>query len=115
MYSVGNGGFSLRRVTAMREALKTLHSRAELYRRNSGESHNEDIFFSIETNRYLPRIKTPGIREASAFAWELQPSVAAKLSGGKLPFGCHGFNKLHRSEWRPIFCRLGYSLDELLQ
>jgi hypothetical protein len=115
MYSVGNGGFSLRRVAAMREALKTLHSRAEEYRRADGGFHNEDIFYCIEANRYVNHVKVPGIREASAFAWEHQPTVAAKLCDGKLPFGCHGFNKLHRDEWRPIFSRFGYFLDELLK
>jgi hypothetical protein len=115
MYSVGNGGFSLRRVSAMREVLRSLHSRAEEYRRTDGGFHNEDVFYCIEANRFVNRIKVPGIREASAFSWEHQPTVAAKLSGGKLPFGCHGFNKLHRDEWRPIFSRLGYSLDDLLQ
>jgi hypothetical protein len=115
MYSVGNGGFSLRRVETMRTVLATLHSRAEAYRQTSSSIQNEDLFFCVEANRYFCHVKTPDIREASAFAWEQQPAVAAKLSGGNLPFGCHGFNKLHRSEWRPIFSRLGYSLDELLQ
>lgn len=115
MYAVGNGGLSLRRISAMRRVLNTLSSTAEAYRRIDGKVHHEDIFFSIEANRYFPRVKVPSFRRAAGFAWEQQPAVARELNNGKLPFGCHGWNKLHRDEWRKIFMEFGHSIDELLR
>jgi hypothetical protein len=114
MYAVGNGGFSLRRISAMRAVLKAMPSKVDAYCRLDGKVHHEDMFFSIEANRYFPRVKLPSFREAAGFAWELQPGVARALNKGQLPFGCHGWNKLHRDEWRAIFAGLGHSIDELL-
>jgi len=114
-YSAGNGGFSLRRIAAMRRALAELDQRAERYRLAATRGWQEDIFFSIEANRYRTHIRIPGAREAAHFSWETNPGVAAQLTKGALPFGCHGWNKLHRDEWRPIFARLGYSIDSILE
>jgi hypothetical protein len=113
-YSVGNGGFSLRRIAAMRQALSALPNRVESYRRGTRLSWGEDIFFCIEANRYRRHVKVPSLLEAVHFAWEINISAALQLSEGKLPFGCHAWDKLHREEWRPIFARFGYSLDEIL-
>jgi hypothetical protein len=111
MYSSGNGGFSLRRVAKAREVLDVFSAEAEEYRR---DNLNEDFFFTVQANRFRTHVRVPSYRRAAAFAWELEPSVCATLNNGELPFGCHGWNKLHRDEWRPIFHDLGYSLDELL-
>lgn len=115
MYAVGNGGLSLRRISKMRAVLKALPTKVEEYGRIDGKVHHEDMFFSIEANRYLPRVKVPSFREAAGFAWEQQPAVARALNNGQLPFGCHGWNKLHADEWRPVFASLGHSLDDLIR
>jgi hypothetical protein len=114
-FSAGNGGFSLRRISAMRRVLADLDRRAERYRLAATRGWQEDIFFSIEANRYRTNIRIPNAREAAHFSWETNPGVAAKLTNGELPFGCHGWNKLHRDDWRPIFARLGVSIDSLLE
>jgi len=113
-YSVGNGGFSLRRTKQMLKVLQSLSARADRYRNGDLERHHEDIFFCVEANRYFHHVKLPNFREAAAFSWELQPAVARELNRGKLPFGCHAWNKMYRDEWRPIFENLGYRLDEIL-
>lgn len=113
-YSVGNGGFSLRRISTMRNVLATMPTEAERYRRGDAASHHEDLFFCVEANRFGNRVRVPGLREGAHFAWELHPQAAAKLTRGELPFGCHGWDKLHRDEWRPIFARFGLSIDALL-
>jgi hypothetical protein len=115
MYAVGNGGFSLRRIAALRSVLKALAPGVEAYGRHDGRVHHEDIFFAIEANRYWPRVKVPSFREAVGFGWETQPTQARELNHGRLPFGCHGWNKLHRDEWRPVFAEFGHSIDELLR
>jgi len=113
-YSVGNGGLSLRRVAKMREVLAALDVRAQPYRLGLRSSWGEDLFFSIEANRYRPNVRLPPVTEAARFAWETNPKAAAQLTGGQLPFGCHAWNKRHSDEWRPLFAKFGYSLDELL-
>jgi hypothetical protein len=113
-YGVGNGGFSLRRISKMRQILSDLHDRAELYRLGTRPSWGEDLFFSIEANRYRRRISIPTMTEAARFAWETNLPAVIQLNKGALPFGCHAWDKLHREDWRPIFTELGYSLDEIL-
>jgi hypothetical protein len=113
-YTVGNGGFSLRRIAALRAALARLGKRLAEYQRYQHYSHGEDIFFCVEANRYRTHVRTPPLRTAVAFAWESQPAVAAQLNGGDLPFGCHGWNRLHREYWRPVFARFGIALDDVL-
>ncbi|MBL0730294.1 DUF5672 family protein [Piscinibacter sp. HJYY11] len=115
MYAVGNGGFSLRRVKAMRSVLKRMATTVNEYCAEDGKVHHEDLFFSIEANRYLPRVKVPSFREAAGFAWEMFPATAQQLNQGRLPFGCHAWQKLHPEEWRPIFSGLGISLDALVK
>jgi Protein of unknown function (DUF5672) len=114
-YSVGNGGFSLRRIERMRKVLAKLHERAEPYRLGVRRSWGEDLFFSIEANRYRRNVRIPVVAEAIKFSWETNLEAAAQLSNDKLPFGCHAWDKLHRNEWQPIFAQLGLSLGELLE
>lgn len=113
-YSAGNGGFSLRRVDKIREVLASLDSKAKPYRLNTRFPWAEDVFFSVEVNRFKQHLKTPDTKVAAQFAWESEPALASTLTGGDLPFGCHGWNKLHLEEWRPVFRRFGYDLDEIL-
>jgi hypothetical protein len=113
-YSVGNGGFSLRKVAKMREVLANLASKADRYRKGEISAHHEDMFFCVEANRYRRRLRIPSWRKAAHFAWELNPRIAAAVTKGSLPFGCHAWDKLHRDDWRPIFAELGLSIDRLL-
>ncbi len=112
-YCSGNGGFSLRRISAMRRVLHDFSGRLGPYLDYGHYSGGEDIFFCVEANRYRINVRTPGLRQAVRFAWESHPAAAARLNNHQLPFGCHGWDKLHPGEWRPIFASLGYSLDML--
>jgi len=113
-YTAGNGGFSLRRIAVLRSMLKRFAARLEPYRRYDHHSLGEDIFFCVETNRYRTQVRTAPLPVAARFAWESAPMAAAQLTGGALPFGCHGWNRLHREYWRPVFARFDIALDELL-
>jgi hypothetical protein len=113
-YAVGNGGFCLRRVAAMRRVLRELRTRLQPYLQRAHHTYNEDIFFCVEANRYRRRLSIPDVGEGVRFAWESHPAAAAAMTGGELPFGCHGWNRLHRDDWRPVFARLGYDLDAVL-
>jgi Protein of unknown function (DUF5672) len=99
----------------MRRVLAELDQRAERHRYAVIASGHEDVFFSVEANRFSTRVRIPDLRESAHFSWETNPKAAAHLTNGELPFGCHAWDKLHRDDWRPIFARLGYSIDSLLK
>ena len=113
-YTAGNGGLSLRRIAVMRSMLERFAARLEQYRHYRHHSLGEDIFFCVEANRYRTHVRTPPLRVAARFAWESAPMAAAQLTAGALPFGCHGWNRLHREYWRPVFAGFGIALDEVL-
>jgi hypothetical protein len=92
--AVGNGGFSLRRVAALRRVLARFdgHPRLERYRSNADhlDNHtaNEDLFFGIEVNRYRRHLRVPRTAVAAAFAWESQPEQARALAAAMASTGC---------------------------
>lgn len=90
-YSVGNGGFSLRRIAKMEEVTRRFAS--EISRLRFGEKKaQEDVFLSVYI-RKRAGILVPGWREALRFAWENNPQYSMKKNGGVLPFGCHGWSR----------------------
>lgn len=113
-YLGGNGGFSLRRIPAMRRTLQQLKHRLPPYLQRRHHTRNEDIFFCVEANRFRTHVRIAPFPEALQFSWESHPAAAAALNHGKLPFGCHGWDKLHRDQWRPIFKALGHDLDHMM-
>lgn len=113
-YCAGNGGFSLRRISKMRTVLRKLAQRVEPYRARGHHTYNEDVFFCVEANRFRELVRLPALDVAVRFSWESHPAVAAQLNQGRLPFGCHAWDKLYRADWQPIFDGLGYSLEALL-
>jgi hypothetical protein len=112
-YAAGNGGFSLRRAAALRAVLKLMPERVEPYRLGTREPWAEDVFFSVEANRYRRHLRIPGFRESLQFSWERYPGVAARYCATSLPFGCHAWDRFHHDDWRPLFAGVGYSIDDL--
>jgi hypothetical protein len=105
--SVGNGGFSLRKVAKMLKMVKEHSQTVEKYLSNTSPFYNEDMFFCIEMNRYLQRVKIPNWREALKFAVEHKPQKAFQLNGG-LPFGCHAWDIYETDFWKNHFRPFGY-------
>lgn len=115
LYTVGNGGLSLRRVAYFTNLLTTRkgifsfrhlptekaliprlkfiaggHNRIDsIIAKNT---LNEDHFYCIflRNSRFAPSLPSP--EEAAAFAFERSPSYLYRLIG-KLPMGCHAFEK----------------------
>lgn len=91
---VGNGGFSLRRNRTIYELLRRHEERAAYYvRRSVFPRYYEDVFFAVEAPRLEADFKIPPFEEALRFAFDTYPALCYRRSGGRLPFGCHGFNK----------------------
>ena len=90
---VGNGGLSLRRVSAFIAACENhaVEARAFIEARNS--MHNEDVFFALAATE----LRTPSVRDAMTFAFDVKPAVCYREIGRQLPMGCHGYR--HRSRW----------------
>lgn len=126
LYTVGNGGFSLRRIAYFTRLLTTrkgifsfrhlptddkrLLSRLKFilggYNRIDSlierNTLNEDHFYCItlSSSRFAPRLPKP--EEAATFAFERSPSHLYKLTG-RLPMGCHAFEKNEYSTfWRDL-------------
>jgi hypothetical protein len=91
---VGNGGFSLRK-TATCWAFASLFKRAA--RRWPA---NEDGFWAFWVPSYWPLFRIPPTGEALRFSFELAPAKCFGLSNGRLPFGCHAWEKHDRQFWR---------------
>jgi len=103
--TVGNGGFSLRRVRAFMLALLLLKNAANKW----GYNEHEDLFWSLAVPDYLPFFRIPDDNVALNFAFEANPRTCFEINN-HLPFGCHAWEKHDTDFWRPVFKGLGYSI-----
>ena len=108
---VGNGGFSLRKVDKFQQLLNRYRDQVSYYLNRPELEFNEDIFWSIEINRRSTQIKKPSYKEAIKFAIETEPQIALELNKGKLPFGCHGWDK-NLIFWSSILEDYGYDINQ---
>src|SRR5260370_19902360 len=85
--TVGNGGFSLRRVRTFRIWLSLASSKARQW------PHNEDGFWGFYAASFYPLFRVPRFELALRFAFELHPAKCFELNNRELPFGCHAWAK----------------------
>lgn len=117
---VGNGGFSLRRVETFQRVLRsrrTYRPQRPFWRRtgpmepvkmakrllmaagvfNGVQSctheHGEDIFWSRHARHFLPEFKVAPVREGFQFSWDYAPAYCHAQNEGRLPFGCHSWER----------------------
>ncbi|MFN8356515.1 MAG: DUF5672 family protein [Spirosomataceae bacterium] len=108
--SVGNGGFSLRKVNTFLQAIAQFSAEIEHYLTQPQHHFNEDVFWSIEVNRRGRYLQIPDWRVALHFAVEFFPEKAYRFNNQQLPFGCHAWD-IHETEfWRPYFKAQGYDI-----
>ncbi|NIJ54360.1 DUF5672 family protein [Dyadobacter arcticus] len=106
---VGNGGFSLRRVEKFFGLASRMQEKINEYHLRTEHQFHEDVFWSIEVNRKLRRLKIPSFKTAYKFSIENNPERGVKFNGGKLPFGCHSWDH-HLDFWKPYLTDLGYKV-----
>jgi len=70
---------------------------------------NEDIFWGTVVSGRCDFFSVPTPEEAIPFAFEVAPEYLFKLNGGRLPFGCHAWEKNNLLFWRDILGR--YDID----
>ena len=96
-YKVGNGGFSLRKVSSFIKACDTYKERIEEFNNNRGMIYNEDWFWALVPKEF----RYPSFNEALGFSYDSHPDLCMELNNGKLPFGCHGwFKKRNYDFWK---------------
>jgi len=106
---VGNGGFSLRRVSTHHRLTVEMKDAIDHYLRNQGTHHfHEDVFWSIEPSRKGFPHHTPTAVEALSFSFDINPARLYRLAGRRLPMAAHGWYKgAHLRFWAPHVAAAG--------
>lgn len=93
---VGNGGLSLRRISACMGLIKEFDDVSASWHFHG---HAEDLFFSFAGALSLS-FKMPNLMTAANFSFDIDPVYLHRLTGGKTPFGIHAWAK-----YDPDFCK----------
>jgi uncharacterized protein DUF5672 len=133
---VGNGGFSLRRVSDCIKVLSSSDCRppingkvtlriGEILRLIPVVLHclklsteipfvrldvNEDLFWGMVIPGRCDDFVVPRPEEAVPFAFEAAPKYLFELNRGQLPFGCHAWERYDPEFWRDTLSGLGMKL-----
>jgi hypothetical protein len=105
--TVGNGGFSLRKVES---ALAVLNSpKQELRDRLLDRFHDprahEDMFWSFDAPQLMDGFRIPLPRQALLFSFEAAPRYCFHENADRLPFGCHAWTWFEREFWEPYLLK----------
>jgi hypothetical protein len=127
LFAVGNGGFSLRKVTSSLRALDNaanfwqvwanaarlsqqghdaksrnfLRWLYRLYRQPRRFKRNEDGFWSYAAKLHEPTFTLPSAELALGFGFECAPEYCFQQNNQQLPFGCHAWARYNRTFWEP--------------
>lgn len=122
LWAVGNGGFSLRKISTFRNlfnSTKNVYSLKYLLKKLKREKKNflwflrsyffgyqntfqylvddwndaEDLFYCLKLADTNLKLTVPALDEAIEFAFEQSPSFLFQQNKNKLPFGCHAWNR----------------------
>ena len=113
--NVGNGGLSLRKVSA---CIRVLRDRDNIYRRRP-ESWDknyflewEDLFWAFCSKQADVDFTVPDVHTSLSFAVDWDYGHVYRKMPDWLPFGCHGWFVHDYYHWKPIIESFGYSLPE---
>jgi hypothetical protein len=96
---VGNGGLSLRKVSSFIAACEKYADVIDYFNQQEGTRYNEDWFWAIVPKEF----HYPSFQEALGFSFDIKPQMCLELAEGKIPFGCHGWNKSYMYDfWQPF-------------
>jgi hypothetical protein len=135
---VGNSGFSLRKISAMKNAIhniylddrnySTLTIKKQIKERikkllfygnvfkkenntiQNSIDLNEDGFIALKIPLYIKKFNIAPINEAIQFSFEVKPEYLYELNNDELPMGCHAWQKYNFEFWKPYIEKYGYSL-----
>lgn len=99
MVYVGNGGFSLRKVSSCLSVLESYDKESITY--------NEDLFWG---SRNAEIFKVAPVNIAVDFAFERPVRMLYEKNNNHLPFGCHAWMKYDFDFFKPYFISDGYTV-----
>lgn len=102
---VGNGGFSLRNVSA---CLNLLQRNANLVKE---WDYSEDTFLGYCGRYCSSGFRIAPVNIARQFSWEFYPARNARKTQGILPFGCHAWHRRDADFYVRAFAVAGYDLQ----
>lgn len=94
-YRVGNGGFSLRKVSSFYDITSNEKELIRSYLHPEDKSNKfipEDVFWALEPQRRGYNFPIPDYREALLFSFDKYPQECLQISQ-TIPFGCHAWNR----------------------
>lgn len=103
IWHVGNGGFSLRRVSSCIKLICTNYELVDVC-----SKLNEDLFFAMGNSISF---KVAPIEVALTFAFERQVEKCYLMNKQKLPFGCHAWERYDFKFWKPFIEQYGYQVN----
>lgn len=102
---IGNGGLSLRRVSAFIHWLKTTDLSEYM------DAVNEDILIAAYGKG---RLRFPDLETALRFSFDLDPKGSYRENHFSLPFACHAWHRYDLEFWRPFMETEGFSLEGIV-
>lgn len=102
MWYVGNGGLSLRKVDPFLKWTKEKKFNQYI------DYINEDLLIAVYGK---PSLNIAPIDIAITFSFEMEFEECMKLTKGKIPFGCHGWEKYQFYSWKALIERQGYEVE----
>ena len=103
--AVGNGGFSLRKISSFIEAFELAGTERIKWK------SNDDYFWGIVAKNKKGSFILPSGKEALDFSMETSPKLALKNNNGNLPFGLHAWDKFDSSVWETEIEKIKKSLN----
>ena len=108
---VGNGGFSLRRVSACLKLLRQWGDKWHTHPFQQAFFENEDAFWGYCGTREEYAFRVPDVATAGRFAVQDDVQHAfRRIRTGNLPMGGHAWPKADYALWQPVLASLGYEL-----
>jgi hypothetical protein len=136
MIGVGNSGFSLRKISSMRNAIHKIYFEEHEYfsipmkrrfrnkirkpldyfnlwrkknRTIQNSLHfNEDWFVSFVIPKHIKDFSIAPLDDAIKFSFEANPSYLLEINNQNLPMGCHAWKKYNFEFWKPFVESFGH-------
>ena len=102
LQKIGNGGVSLRKVSAFMNWLEQIDLSAYI------DIENEDVLIAAYGKDWL---RFSDIKVALRFSFDLDPKGSYQENDFRVPFGCHAWQRYDLEFWRPFIEREGYDLE----
>lgn len=109
---IGNGGFSLRKVSACIDLLETNQDILLEHEKKWHWNRAEDQFFTFCANHAINGFKAAPVEVGLMFSFSSDARRSYTRNHQKLPFGCHAWYKTDYAFYKPLISSYKYDLPE---